>query len=169
MSCPPCSHNCNQGRDCPANRIPVVCPKPESFMKKQMNNGEILGLWDWVRLELKCYIPVEDLQQIVRKVEEHHKIFSMTETPISRSVEKRLRVQNPDKFVDPRVLQWQEKMWGTGEVFRVKITRCPDPLMWYAGLVGKFVKVIRVDNDGLWARENGGTGPINIIRFDDVE
>lgn len=49
----------------------------------------------------------------------------------------------------------------------VRIQRCTDPHMWYAGLVGREVPIVRVDEDGLWAREPAGY--INIIHFEAVE
>lgn len=48
----------------------------------------------------------------------------------------------------------------------VKIQRCSDPHIWYAEKVGQIVPIVKVDRDGLWARE--AAGHINIIRFEDV-
>lgn len=48
----------------------------------------------------------------------------------------------------------------------VMIQRCSDPHMWYANRVGQLIPIIKVDQDGLWAREPAGY--INIIKFEDV-
>lgn len=48
----------------------------------------------------------------------------------------------------------------------IKIVRCPDPSMWYSGMVGQMIKPERFDTDGIWAREPAGY--LNVIRFEDV-
>lgn len=50
---------------------------------------------------------------------------------------------------------------------RVKIQRCHDPSMWYAGRVGEWIKVERLDSDGIFAREPEGY--LNIIKYEDIE
>lgn len=63
--------------------------------------------------------------------------------------------------------EWRQFL--AGGPISVKILRCRDPLMWYAKKVGQFVKIQRADSEGLWAREDGEKGPLNVIRFSDVE
>lgn len=60
--------------------------------------------------------------------------------------------------------QWALKVYHDP---MVRIQRCSDPHMWYAGLVGQLVHIYRITTAGLWARETGGY--TNIIRFEDVE
>lgn len=48
----------------------------------------------------------------------------------------------------------------------VKIVKCTDALMWYAGRIGEMVTVSGVDDNSLWSRASGFA---NIIRFSDVE
>lgn len=48
----------------------------------------------------------------------------------------------------------------------VKIRRCYDPKMWYASKVGQTVEVVRIDRDGVWAREDSGF--LNRIGFLDI-
>jgi hypothetical protein len=50
---------------------------------------------------------------------------------------------------------------------QLRILRCPDRLMWYAGLVSQVVGLVREDADGFWAREPAGF--LNIIHKDDAE
>lgn len=48
----------------------------------------------------------------------------------------------------------------------VKIVKCTDALMWYAGRIGEMVTISGVDDNSLWSRASGFA---NIIRFTDVE
>lgn len=48
----------------------------------------------------------------------------------------------------------------------VKIVKCTDALMWYAGRIGEMVTITGVDDNSLWSRASGFA---NIIRFTDVE
>lgn len=48
----------------------------------------------------------------------------------------------------------------------VKIVKCTDALMWYAGRIGEMVTISGVDDNSLWSRASGFA---NIIRFSDVE
>lgn len=48
----------------------------------------------------------------------------------------------------------------------VKIVKCTDALMWYAGRIGEMITITGVDDNSLWSRASGFA---NIIRFTDVE
>jgi hypothetical protein len=50
---------------------------------------------------------------------------------------------------------------------RLKINKCSDPSMWYAGLVGQSVELVKEDAEGYWSREPAGF--INIVRREDAE
>ena len=47
------------------------------------------------------------------------------------------------------------------------IRQCPDPLMWYAGKIGKLVPLIRIDTDFYISREPNGYS--NIVKKEDAE
>lgn len=49
----------------------------------------------------------------------------------------------------------------------LRITSCRDPLMWYAGLVGQVVPLVREEADCYWSREPAGF--VNIVRKEDAE
>lgn len=46
------------------------------------------------------------------------------------------------------------------------IDKCPDPLMWYATLIGQRVPFIRDDKEYYWSREPAGY--LNIVHKDDA-
>lgn len=46
------------------------------------------------------------------------------------------------------------------------ITQCPDPLMWYAGKVGKHVPYCGTWPEGYKSREDAGY--LNIVKFEDA-
>ncbi len=58
---------------------------------------------------------------------------------------------------------WKKRIFADPNV---EIKQCSDPHMWYSDRVGQTIPVVKVDRDGLWAREPAGY--INIIRFEDV-
>lgn len=47
------------------------------------------------------------------------------------------------------------------------IISCSDPHMWYAGLVGQVVALVREEPDCYWSREPAGY--VNIVRKADAE
>jgi hypothetical protein len=47
------------------------------------------------------------------------------------------------------------------------ITQCSDSQMWYAGLVGKTVPLLREEPEGYFSRESKGY--TNIVRKEDAE
>lgn len=47
------------------------------------------------------------------------------------------------------------------------IKKCSDPLLWYAGLIGQQVPLLRVETEGYLSREP--TGYTNIVRKEDAE
>ena len=50
----------------------------------------------------------------------------------------------------------------------LKITKCNDPLMWYAGMVGQYVPYLgEWRGEGYKSREPAGF--LNIVRFEDAE
>ncbi|EKT4458364.1 hypothetical protein QEL94_004336 [Pseudomonas putida] len=49
---------------------------------------------------------------------------------------------------------------------KLKIVGCTDPMMWYAGLVGQVVSLVREEADCYWSREPAGH--INIVRKSDA-
>lgn len=50
----------------------------------------------------------------------------------------------------------------------LKITRCTDPMMWYAKLIGSIVPLVKDYGDGIYlSREPAGY--INIVKKEDVE
>lgn len=50
---------------------------------------------------------------------------------------------------------------------KLLITKCSDPQLWYAGLVGKTVELLREDSEGYWSREPSGY--TNIVRREDAQ
>ena len=51
---------------------------------------------------------------------------------------------------------------------QLRIIKCNDPLMWYAGMVGQYVPYLgEWRGEGYKSREPAGF--INIVRFDDAE
>lgn len=50
---------------------------------------------------------------------------------------------------------------------QLRITKCSDPQMWYAGLVGKTVPLLREETEGYLSREPKGY--TNIVRKEDAE
>ena len=49
----------------------------------------------------------------------------------------------------------------------LRITSCSDPHMWYAGLVGQVVALVREEADCYWSREPAGF--VNIVRKQDAD
>lgn len=49
----------------------------------------------------------------------------------------------------------------------LRIIRCRDSMMWYAGLVGQVVPLVREEADCYWSREPAGY--INIVRRADAQ
>ena len=50
---------------------------------------------------------------------------------------------------------------------QLRITKCSDPQLWYARLVGQTLPLVREDEDGYWSREEAGF--LNIVRREDAE
>lgn len=49
----------------------------------------------------------------------------------------------------------------------LRVTNCRDPHMWYAGLVGQVVPLVREEADCYWSREPAGY--VNIVHKADAE
>lgn len=59
---------------------------------------------------------------------------------------------------------WCKLVEGT---MMLRITKCTDPLMWYAGMVGEKVPLLKIHDDCYLSREPAGY--TNIVKFEDAE
>lgn len=52
-------------------------------------------------------------------------------------------------------------------VLMLRINRCSDPHLWYAGKLGQVVQFVRAGTAEWWSREDAGH--LNIVRLDDAD
>lgn len=73
--------------------------------------------------------------------------------------------QNP--VPRPDIAQAPETgFWDQRKVV-LRINQCPDPLMWYAGKIGKYVPYCGTWPEGYKSREDAGY--LNIVKFEDAK
>ncbi len=52
---------------------------------------------------------------------------------------------------------------------KVKVLKYSDSLFWYSKRVGETFKVIRIEKDRVWVRDQGDYGFLNFILLEDYE